>query len=254
MNQLQLYIHSFSLHSFFLILLSSAVYSQLQQCGIPDNNIDLSPIRQTFIQREINAVFRLSICGIVNETICQNKQGMFCHYTALDQFFHLVATASSPLTSWSPLDPNNATAGAILYTANGDICGGTTTQHLAATFIFLCDPSTPVTIGKVIDDNCSYSVNISTMYACGQSSNNNGSKLSGGSIFLIILVVIISLYIVIGVCYNRIKKGTTGIESCPNIDFWKDMSGYIKDGFVFTAEKIRGPCKGSSRPGYDAVK
>jgi len=31
-----------------------------------------------------------------------------------------------------------------------------------------------------------------------------------------------------------------GIEAIPNIEFWKEIPFYIKDGFTFTIDKIKG--------------
>jgi len=64
--------------------------------------------------------------------------------------------------------------------------------------------------------------------------------MSGGLVFIIILLVVTPVYIVVGCIYKAKTKGTTGIESCPNIDFWRDLPGLVKDGFRFVIGKCRG--------------
>jgi len=85
-----------------------------------------------------------------------------------------------------------------------------------------------------------YTVTLPTSKSCkGGKAPGTSGGLSGGSVFLIILVVVIPLYVGIGCLYKRKKLGTNGNESCPNYDFWKEIPGYVKDGFRFTM----GGCK-----------
>jgi len=88
----------------------------------------------------------------------------------------------------------------------------------------------------------------------GGGGGGSGGKLSGGSVFLIILVVIIPVYIVIGCIYKRQKMGTSGMESCPNIDFWRDLPSLIGDGFKFTFRKLGGLCGKGDTGSYENVK
>lgn len=47
------------------------------------------------------------------------------------------------------------------------------------------------------------------------------------------LLVVSFLYVVGGCVFKRQKQGTQGMESCPNIDFWRGLPGLVKDGCAF---------------------
>lgn len=39
-----------------------------------------------------------------------------------------------------------------------------------------------------------------------------------------------SVYVLLGVLYNRFVMGKTGIEQMPNLEFWEGCCGHIKVG------------------------
>jgi len=85
----------------------------------------------------------------------------------------------------------------------------------------------------------------------GGSGSSSSSGMSGGSIFLIMVVVGAAVYIIVGCVYNRARKGTSGVrESCPQNEFWCDLPGLMKDGFLFTKAKLTGKAGGD---GYDKI-
>jgi len=71
---------------------------------------------------------------------------------------------------------------------------------------------------------------------------------------LIILVVVIPLYIIMGWIYKRFRVGTTGIESCPNVEFWRDFPGLVKDGIRFTFSKVTSCCGTKGENAYQTVE
>jgi len=86
----------------------------------------------------------------------------------------------------------------------------------------------------------------------GGGGSSSSSGMSGGSVFIIIVVVVSAFYVIVGCAYNRVKKGTTGMrESCPQNEFWCDLPGLMKDGFLFTKAKVTG--KGGGGDGYDKI-
>jgi hypothetical protein len=68
--------------------------------------------------------------------------------------------------------------------------------------------------------------------------------LSGGTYFVIILLVGSLLYVGIGISVNRFHFQKEGVELIPNVEFWKEIPGYISDGVLFTKEKIMGLISG----------
>jgi hypothetical protein len=117
---------------------------------------------------------------------------------------------------------------------------------------------TQITTYSVVQTStCVYNAVFQHEIGCpGSSGGGDGGKkgISGGTIFLIILVVVIPVYIVVGCIYKRQKMGTAGIESCPNIDFWRDFPSLVADGFKFTFRKLGALCGRGGDASYENVK
>jgi len=73
----------------------------------------------------------------------------------------------------------------------------------------------------------------------GKDKGNDSSGLSGGSVFLIIFFVSLFVYFAAGAGYNY-YQGKEGAEIIPQVEFWKDLPFLVKDGAVFSFERIRG--------------
>lgn len=56
--------------------------------------------------------------------------------------------------------------------------------------------------------------------------------LSNGSIFLICMAVFIPCYCLGGVYINQ-KRGESGMEAVPHIEFWRDLPGLVSDGCTY---------------------
>jgi len=69
--------------------------------------------------------------------------------------------------------------------------------------------------------------------------------ISGGSVFLIIFFVTIFLYFMIGMLYNKYYGQKSGIEMIPNLEFWKEVPDYLKEGVIFSKDNISASIKGS---------
>ncbi|KJE91134.1 hypothetical protein CAOG_02315 [Capsaspora owczarzaki ATCC 30864] len=61
---------------------------------------------------------------------------------------------------------------------------------------------------------------------------SEGGGISGGSILLAIFFPSVFVYLVVGVLIKR-RGGATGTDAIPNIAFWREVPGLIKDGFKF---------------------
>ena len=60
-----------------------------------------------------------------------------------------------------------------------------------------------------------------------------------------------SLYIAMGLVYSvKVKEMPLDVEAVPNIQFWRQLFGLVKDGITCTMAKISGKAAGAS----DAVK
>jgi hypothetical protein len=193
--------------------------------------------------------YHVNPCGIVNNPTgkCATGEATFCQVGTGTSISNLgtCTLPDAPPPTWSLYngDPNQ---GVVVTFANGDGgCGGTKTGVV----IYLCDRSHPgrgVVNGTVVESpSCTYTMTINTASVCpGSAGGGSPPKggISGGWVFIIILLVSIVLYISLGCVYQRKKKGATGTESLPNIEFWRSFPGLVKDGLVFTWTKLRGLC------------
>merc|ERR1712226_652485 len=118
--------------------------------------------------------------------------------------------------------------------------------------------ATTDTVTSVTEDMFSYAYtfNIDSPLACpGAGPSGGGGGLSFAGIALIIFFVLILVYFAGGFVFMKFVKKTEGlVESVPNISFWQDLPGLIKDGAMFIGSKTccRGSA-GSSASGYDQV-
>lgn len=57
--------------------------------------------------------------------------------------------------------------------------------------------------------------------------------------FLKSLILGIVGYFVIGIIVKYRWKGERGVQTIPNLEFWKSLPGLVKDGCFFTYIKIK---------------
>ncbi|RDD43756.1 hypothetical protein TrispH2_003910 [Trichoplax sp. H2] len=61
--------------------------------------------------------------------------------------------------------------------------------------------------------------------------------LSGGSVLLIVFFSLLGAYLIFGIIIQS-SRGARGYELIPNVEFWSKIPGCIRDGFIFTMDKI----------------
>ncbi|XP_023024128.2 cation-dependent mannose-6-phosphate receptor [Leptinotarsa decemlineata] len=76
--------------------------------------------------------------------------------------------------------------------------------------------------------------------------------LSGGSVFLIILIVLATVYFIGGALISYFIRGARGVEIVPNIDFWRNLPGLVKDGAIFLLSGCK-PTLVTSSETYDRI-
>jgi hypothetical protein len=203
--------------------------------------------------------YKANVCGedIFGQTHGCNG-GSICQFNPDDTFVANLGKFDGGQPTWSPIDTANPSKGVKYTFTNGDQCyiqGSWRTRTVNANF--RCDqPKQADKIASVLEDttSCTFQINFDG-YGCpgGDSKNPDGSTgMSGGWVFIIILCVAVPVYVIGGCVYKSQKQGTRGIESCPNIDFWKALPGLVKDGFSYTFNMIRSGCK-SGGGNYETV-
>ena len=81
----------------------------------------------------------------------------------------------------------------------------------------------------------------------GEGARAEGGGLSAaprarsgkGWSFIFMVILIAGLYLGIGIGYNYKKMGLRGVEAVPNISFWRQVPGLVKDGVTFSAEQSK---------------
>ena len=76
-------------------------------------------------------------------------------------------------------------------------------------------------------DGCGITYTMRSSAGCGTVHITILQSLGLGWIIFISFMVLFTLYIGIGIIYKRKKYGTSGIESIPNITFWRKVGGIL---------------------------
>jgi len=202
--------------------------------------------------------YELNVCNTVSSSDCLAKKGLLCQYEGIQLTSMLagwnVNTSGSGAVAkaygeWSLIDPTDPAIGVVLTFTNGEVCFLSSTRlDRVAIMKFYCGTGQPETFNIAEAPTCTFTLTYYSAAGC-PAADSGSSGLSGGSLFLIIVVIVVPLYVVIGCIYKSKAQGTAGMESCPNIEFWRDLPGLIKDGFKFLA----GGCKKGSGDSYDEL-
>lgn len=79
------------------------------------------------------------------------------------------------------------------------------------------------------------------------------SKPSTGGVLLILFLISTFTYFTIGSIVRFMYLGARGIEVIPNLDFWKDLPGLVRDGIRFLQNGCRVERRAPDPDSYDAI-
>jgi len=132
----------------------------------------------------------------------------------------------------------------IVYTNQEDRCQFGTLPRIVNINI-ACDPKakTETVVSLTEPAVCVYDIAMTSPVACPKvpTKSSSGMAISGGTLFLILLLIIVVLYIVGGVIFRyKFREVEPGLGLLPHLGFWTVIPGLVKDGFIFTFDKIRG--------------
>jgi hypothetical protein len=212
--------------------------------------------------------YKMNVCGVSNSGAgCTDKQYSICQFSqAGGTFVASLGSFSAQPPTWSvitiPPNPPEAAANGVQYVmTNGDICWIAGRQQVRTVInVFRCHQGATPDAVKVEEDQttCTFTITLETAIGCpggGGGGGGGGSSggISGGSVFLIILFSIIPIYIAAGCLYGRTKKGLTGVEAAPHIEFWRGLPGLIKDGARYSWNMTRSGCKNGTGEAYEKL-
>jgi len=176
---------------------------------------------------------KIASCDAANQSsanICQDAGGVF---------YSLGSAASSA----SMMNATGINGGSIVGTyRGGSSLGGCKSPRYSIVTLF-CNKSTDGLIQNFSEgSNCQYSFVGGSKYACVGASCGCWSCcwwcFDYGYIIIICFVLLVITYLVLGGIYQFYKNEARGIDIIPNLEFWKALPFLIKDGFIFTIQKI----------------
>ena len=161
--------------------------------------------------------------------------------------------------TWTPNSASgDASQGAVLSVSGGSEgyeCKGTASATVNVTCGTGDESISIPTEGGY--QGCKWAFIYNSKYVCGLPKSGGGGAgkggLSGGSIFLILFFVGAFVYFVGGVLFMKYRRGASGADLIPNVGFWRDLPGLVRDGCVFSFNKARALC-GGARTGSLASK
>jgi len=89
--------------------------------------------------------------------------------------------------------------------------------------------------------SCIYDITMKSKHGCPTNAPGTIGGLSGGWVFVIIVLVGATVYLLVGILVKwKVMHAEPGPELIPNIDFWRELPGLLKDGCFFVKGKLTG--------------
>ena len=151
-------------------------------------------------------------------------------------------------SSWRSLGVDPSQGIEITYSGNGLSLGSCGSQLLSTQTVFAISCAPQLSVPLVVDsltlsgDGCTATYSIRSPAGCGIVSTTIIYPLGVGWIVFISVICLISAYLGFGMMYNRYRYGSKGLESVPNISFWRNLFSccgrgqYAKAGIDVDAE------------------
>jgi len=216
-------------------------YSACTYTATDGSHYDLSALSTEYTISANDYNYKVMICKTL-ATTCYGMTQSVCRISVWGGVEYACGT-SSAMTFRDYSIPNQ---GVGIFYDGGEACGGT---PRTSTINIICDTSTEATLVSATESTgCDLIFTMRSKHACpsaggggGKGGGSGGSKkLSPGSILLIIVLVGAVVYLAAGVFYRTKFQGAEGINRVPNIELWISLPGLVKDGFLFTYNKIYG--------------
>lgn len=178
--------------------------------------------------------YKLSVCGASSIPRCS---------ASACQFLHNAQVPLARLKSldgggdWSLLDPAHPELGVKAVTKTGDHCGMNVRSPRITTWKFTCNPKVaygPLT-AQDHGPSCAgegYIFHMETKYACP-------AGIGSGWVFVLVVVFGFLLYVLLGFAWNHKMNGLPLAESFPHPEFWRGLPSLVRDGCVFSFDKIQ---------------
>lgn len=133
--------------------------------------------------------------------------------------------------SWQLLDDSDAAGGVAVIFGGGKDCQTSTRQSVKTStrVEVLCDENAqdPVVQTPWVFENCVLTVRMTHYSGCPASYTGG---LTAGWVVVVLMLVTTGVYLGFGIVYKKATLGTSGIESVPNIEFWRTFFDHVGAG------------------------
>ena len=119
----------------------------------------------------------------------------------------------------------------------GDKCTSSPDQWNTLSYLFHCDKDASTEKFKLEASACSYDLHITSKYACPAPPP---PAIPGSVVFLLVLMGAFAVYCCAGCFYNRQFKGASGLESVPNVDFWRSFVQDVEEALCAQGSRTAG--------------
>jgi len=210
----------------------------------------------TIDYKQKNFDYRINLCNPVDCDAPPAKKAAVCQNTGKDNFS--CGTAQSQ--SIKETEKNKLE----FKFAGGTPCKNSAKSPRSSVITLECSKGTKYKVTDSDEDkkNCIYTFTIQSEYACastsgggtkttddesssgGDSSSSSsgggggGGGLDGGWIFLIVVLCLAVVYVGGGMAWNYKRNELRGTEMIPNRGMWTSLPGLVKDGCIFTVQKV----------------
>jgi len=217
-----------------------------QACG-PDG-YDFSSLSSATSLRATTGgyTYILNPCGLIKDDSSCSALGASVSACQKGGTSNDIGDFNSQVTVWSQYNIAGLNVVDLLLNGSPTCWQPTGTVPYNSNVLFTCGPDGQPMQVATQQGQCWFNFTVITSLACGGGGPSSSHGLSGGWVFIIILSVVVPLYVAVGCVYKAKKLGASGIEMCPNIEFWRDLPSLLKDGIKFTWAKLRGLCGGST--------
>eukprot|EP00808_Paulinella_micropora_P030075 g69078.t1 len=208
--------------------------------------------------------YELNLCGIIEDGgTCQRSGAAICQVAGDSSVIVVASATDARQPTYSSIDSSDVAKGLKLSFDNEPLnppfpCYPLGTVRRATVQLTCVPGASPPTTPLVVAEpsTCNYLISIPSKYGCpapkgGWKVEGDVKVLSAGSVILILLFPVICLYLLLGILYKSKVQGTSGVESIPNIDFWRQVPELVKDGIIFTMRGCKKP--GGAGTGYDEL-
>jgi len=177
-------------------------------------------------------------CTTIASTQCDGKSGAaICQRESGFPIYNSCGVFTTDCGSWNERAPAGSGFSALFQ-------GGTVGRKTEITF--QCSQTAGSFTWASEQPQLFYHFNWLHPAACPTSSDGgsggDGGGLAIGWIFIICLLVVMLLYVVGGVAFQRFYRHESGLDLIPQREFWFGLPFMVKDGHVYTFNKLRSLC------------